>query len=51
MEGIKREVIGFYDSVKVEVLQGDRWLENYKGAEFPIVFKFIINSEEFWLFL
>ncbi len=49
LEGIKRQVVGLYDSIKVEVLQGDRWLENYKGAEFPTVFKVIVNGEEFYI--
>jgi hypothetical protein len=49
MEGIKRQVIGIYDSINIEVLQGDRWLENYKGAEFPYIFKITINGEEFYI--
>ncbi len=49
LEGIKRQVIGLFDSIKVEVLEGDRWLENYKGAKFPTIFKIIINGEEFYI--
>ncbi len=49
LEGIKRQTIGIYDSIKIEVLQGDIWLENYKGAAFPNVFKIIVNGEEFYI--
>ncbi len=49
MEGIKRQVIGIFNDIKVEVLEGDRWLENYKGGEVPTIFKLIINGEEFYI--
>ena len=49
LEGIKKQLIGIYDSVKVEVLKGDRWLENYRGREFPKIFKLVVNDEQFYI--
>lgn len=34
-EGLKRTIIGYFDNIKVEVLQNGRFLRNFRSGEFP----------------
>ncbi|NPA51913.1 MAG: type II secretion system protein [Aquificae bacterium] len=49
IQGLKRQYIGLYKKVTVDVLQGDSWFENYRGKLFPRIIKLTLDGEQFYI--
>ncbi len=49
IEGVKKQFVGIFNSVSVEVLQGDVWLENYRGKIFPRIIRIKLDEDLFYI--
>ncbi len=49
IEGVKKQTIGIYKNVSVDILQGNNWLENYKGKRFPKVLRLSLNDSIYYI--
>ncbi len=49
LEGIKKQYIGTFNKVYIEILQRDTWLENYRGKRFPRIIKLTLDDSIFYI--
>jgi len=49
VEGVKKQFIGVFERVALEPLLGDRWLENYRGKNFPIIYRLILDDSTYYI--
>ena len=49
MPGLKKQVVGIFPKLSLEVLKRDKWYENYKGTKVPTIFRLIIGDETYYI--